>query len=963
MREAKLQIMGISESRWCGSGKFILSTGETIVYSGRDDDVHQHGVAIMLNKDAAKALINWTPIDERIIRARFHSRYVKLTLIHVYAPTNDTDEEVKDHFYEKLQAIVEKTPKHDLLVITGDLNAKVGSDVEGYERVMGKHGVGTRNDNGEKLCDFCGMNDLVITGTIFPHKEIHKQTWISPDRRTRNQIDHVLINKKFRTSVLDTRAIRSADIASDHHLVYTKLRLKLRAVPNRHGLRRTRYDFQKLENDGCRRRFRLELRNRFEILQREALEDEEEDHPEAELEKANDILEKAYNMTAKKVLGYKKKKVKPWISKESWDLIEQRKAIKLKLDGTNSERLKEKKRAEYKAKDQEVKRQIRRDKRNWTEGIAKEAEEAANKQHMKTLYNLTKTICNDKPKQSTAVNDKNGNTLTNSEDRRKRWREHFMEILNREEPADPINEEDCEQQDIADIDTGPVSKAEIRRAVKSLKNGKAPGEDMITAELLKADLEFTTDRVKDLIDTIWSLEKVPRKWKRGLIIKIPKKGNLKECKNWRGVTLLPVVSKILGRIVIDRICMGIDRRLRKEQAGFRSGRGTTEQIFILRNILEQVNEWQATLYLNFIDFEKAFDSVHRNGLWMIMNQYGIPQKIINIVKALYDGFECTVVEQEATPEWFELTTGVKQGCTMSGFLFLLIIDWIMRHTVKDEGTGLRWKFTSKLEDLDFADDVALISSTQRHVQLKTDRLVENAERTGLRVNVGKCKVMRVNARNNEAITVNGLALEDVEKFIYLGATVCKQGGGEEDIKARLGKARGAFVKLNRVWNSSSVTRKTKIRLYKTLVKPVLMYGCETWKMNEGDAKKIDVFQNRCLRRIMKIKWQDKVTNKELLERANVVKLSEEVRRRRWRFIGHILRQQPDNDCVTALTWTPEGKRKIGRPKTTWRRTVEKERSRAGWKSWGEVRAKAQDRNRWRAHVEALCATLAPGDSN
>ena len=95
---------------------------------------------------------------------------------------------------------------------------------------------------------------------------------------------------------------------------------------------------------------------------------------------------------------------------------------------------------------------------------------------------------------------------------------------------------------------------------------------MITAELLKADLEFTTDRVKELIDTIWSLEKVPCKWKRGLIIKIPKKGNLRECKNWWGVTLLPVVSKILGRIVIDRIRMGIDSRLRKEQAGFRSGK-------------------------------------------------------------------------------------------------------------------------------------------------------------------------------------------------------------------------------------------------------------------------------------------------------------------------------------------------------------------------------------------------------
>ena len=272
---------------------------------------------------------------------------------------------------------------------------------------------------------------------------------------------------------------------------------------------------------------------------------------------------------------------------------------------------------------------------------------------------------------------------------------------------------------------------------------------MITAELLKADLEITTARVKELIHTIWSLEKVSLKWKRGLIIKIPKKGNLTECKNWQGVTLLPVVSKILGRIVIDRIHMGIDQRLRKEQAGFRSGRRTTDQIFISRNILEQVNEWQATLYINFVDFEKAFDSVHRNGLWMLMNQCGIPQKIINIVKVLYDGYESAVVEEDATSEWFELTTGVKQGCTMSGLLFLLIIDWVMRHTVK-EGTGLRSKFTSKLEFLDFADDVALISSTQRHVQFKTNRLAENTERT----DVGKCKVMRVNARNNEAIQFN-----------------------------------------------------------------------------------------------------------------------------------------------------------------------------------------------------------------
>ena len=113
-----------------------------------------------------------------------------------------------------------------------------------------------------------------------------------------------------------------------------------------------------------------------------------------------------------------------------------------------------------------------------------------------------------------------------------------MEILHREEPAYRISKEDCEQQGIAGINTGPVSKAEIRRTINSLKNGKSPGKDMITVELPKADLEFTTDRVKELIDMIWSLKKVPLKWMRRVINKIPKKGKLRECKNWRGMTLL-----------------------------------------------------------------------------------------------------------------------------------------------------------------------------------------------------------------------------------------------------------------------------------------------------------------------------------------------------------------------------------------------------------------------------------------
>ncbi|XP_068756220.1 uncharacterized protein [Montipora capricornis] len=115
-------------------------------------------------------------------------------------------------------------------------------------------------------------------------------------------------------------------------------------------------------------------------------------------------------------------------------------------------------------------------------------------------------------------------------------------------------------------------------------------------------------------------------------------------------------------------------------------------------------------------------------------------------------------------------------------------------------------------------------------------------------------------------------------------------------------------------------------------------------MNKCDENKIDVFQSRCLRRIFKIRSQERITNKDVLKMAEIEKLSEDVRRRRWKFIGHIMRKEPNNDCRTALTWAPEGQRKRGRPRTTWKRTAEREREKAGWKNWSEVQMAAADRD-------------------
>ena len=231
----------------------------------------------MLAPEAHAALIGWEPVNSRIITAKFTTKKkdIRLNIIQCYAPTNDAEEEKKDDFYQQLQAVLDRRGTKDITILMGDFNAKTGMDNTDYEDIMGTHGLGQMNENGERFADLCALNQLVIGGSIFPHKRIHKATWISPNHVTENQIDHICISRKFRRSWQDVRVMRGADVSSNHHLLMTKVKLRLKRFTTANSTR-TKYNVGLLRDKDTQAAFQISLSNRFQPLQ-ELIEDNETD--------------------------------------------------------------------------------------------------------------------------------------------------------------------------------------------------------------------------------------------------------------------------------------------------------------------------------------------------------------------------------------------------------------------------------------------------------------------------------------------------------------------------------------------------------------------------------------------------------------------------------------------------------------------------------------------------------------
>ena len=396
--------------------------------------------------------------------------------------------------------------------------------------------------------------------------------------------------------------------------------------------------------------------------------------------------------------------------------------------------------------------------------------------------------------------------------------------------------------------------------------------------------------------------------------------------NYRGIALSPMISKLCNRMILNRIRPKIDPLLRANQNGFRSGRTTLGQILALRRLIEGIKSKNLKAVITFIDFSKAFDSINREKMFKILKAYDVPPNLLKTIIAMYTNTRAKVVSPDGDTDLFEITMGVLQGDTLAPFLFVIVLDYAMRKAI--EGKEETYGFTMEpqrsrrvkaktITDLDFADDIALISDLVSEAQELLLAVEKECNNVGLQINAPKTKFISYNITEDIELKLgDGTAIKRAltekkeQDFKYLGSWVDTS---YKDLKVRKALAWTALNKMEKIWNST-MDRNSKIGIFRATVEYVLLYGCVTWTLNKKLNKSLDGCYTRMLRKIQNISWKQHLTNKELYN--GLPKTSNVIRKRRLTFAGHSYRQHGD-PLSDLVLWQPKhGKRQKGCPVKT-----------------------------------------------
>jgi hypothetical protein len=378
------------------------------------------------------------------------------------------------------------------------------------------------------------------------------------------------------------------------------------------------------------------------------------------------------------------------------------------------------------------------------------------------------------------------------------------------------------------------------------------------------------------------------------------------------------------------------------------------QILCLRRLIEESNLSKLDLALVVVDFSKAFDSVDRSKMFEILRLYGLPDKIIEAIKVMYTDTSSTVLSTDGETISFPILAGILQGDTLAPFLFIIVVDYVLRisvDSISEKGFKLHRKRSTRhhavyLTDTDFADDIALISQSLEHAQDLLQSLEQASNGVGLYLNETKTECMnRCHSNNSHPVrTRNGTSLKQVDDYKYLGSY---GSSSEKDFTTRKGMAWSACNDMYKIW-SSQLSNNLKIKIFRATVEPILLYGSETWTLSRKLEKRLDGTYTRLLMRAQNLSWKRHPTISEIYNQ--LPRVSCLVKSRRIQFAGHCYRA--DGEVISSLLlWRPDYGQRRGRslsfPDVISRDTDIRTE---------ELGTAMQDRNFWSGFVQSMIAT-------
>ena len=419
-------------------------------------------------------------------------------------------------------------------------------------------------------------------------------------------------------------------------------------------------------------------------------------------------------------------------------------------------------------------------------------------------------------------------------------------------------------------------------------------------------------------------------WRESTIVPIYKdKGDIQDCNNYRGIKLMSHTLKLYERI--------IDKRLRQEtsisdcQFGFMPGRSTMDAVFAIRQLLEKYLEKEKPLFLVFIDLEKAYDRVPRDEIWRCLRIRGTPEKYVRIVQDMYHMASTQIRSSAGLTESIPVQVGLHQGSGLSPYLFDVIMD-VLTDDVREEAP---WCML-------FADDVVLCGENANEVERDLDKWRNALEEKELKINRTKTVQMNFGIENGDKIKLDGLDLNIVDKFKYLGSTIDCKGELECEITHRINAAWMNWKRMTGVLCDRRMNVRLKGKIHKTVIRPAMIYGAETWALKKIHEKRLEVAEMRMLRWSLGVTRLDRIRNEVIRNKLKVMEVTKKIQERRLQWYGHVMRRDEEYVGKKVRRIEVPGRRARGRPKKRWEHCVNKDLNDRGLKG-NEV----HNRGNWR----------------